>query len=79
MSAHQSIWDIIGLTSYFLDLATSLFPLCDHLNDDFCNLIVKTDAHVRCIVMKAESASFQTELRHLFGTLGRRHIQDDGD
>ena len=76
---HGTIWDIMDSTSYVLDLAPSPFPLFDHLNDDFRNLFVKTDARIRCIVRKAESASFQKALRCSFEVLGRRYIQEGGD
>ena len=32
---------------------TFTFSLFDHLNDDFRNLFVKTDADVRCVIRKA--------------------------
>ena len=76
---HRPIWDIMDTTSYILDLAPSPFSLFDHLNDDFRNMFVKTDAHVRCAVRKTESKYFQTALRHFFGTLVRRYIQDGSD
>ena len=73
------IWNIMHPTSYILDLEPSLFPLFEHLNDDFCNPFVQTDVDVRCIVRKTESASSQTASIPFFWSTWETYIQEVGD